>query len=156
MVGVQGYFTSRPALKGYIRVLSSYLQAARQLEVFATFGRMLRCTQRCSLRVTYGPTVELRLTETLRISNIGTMMQLAPGVSSATTRKLEEAMGIAQHHDAASGTAQQHVTNDYAARLVSFRCVVAKREMRVCAATRWQGVTLRARWVTLRALLGDA
>lgn len=27
-----GYFTSRPALKGYVRKLSSYLQAARQLE----------------------------------------------------------------------------------------------------------------------------
>lgn len=29
-----GYFTSRPASKGYIRSATSYLQAARQLEAF--------------------------------------------------------------------------------------------------------------------------
>lgn len=30
-----GYFTSRPTSKGYIRSATSYLQAARQLEVLA-------------------------------------------------------------------------------------------------------------------------
>jgi alpha-mannosidase len=30
---------------------------------------------------------------------------------------LEDAMGIAQHHDAVSGTAKQHTTDDYAKRL---------------------------------------
>ena len=30
---------------------------------------------------------------------------------------LSEALGVAQHHDAVSGTAKQHVTNDYAARI---------------------------------------
>lgn len=29
----------------------------------------------------------------------------------------EEAMGVAQHHDAVSGTEKQHVANDYARRL---------------------------------------
>ncbi|XLR57545.1 hypothetical protein S83_008217, partial [Arachis hypogaea] len=29
-----GYFTSRPSLKGYVRVMSGYYQAARQLEFF--------------------------------------------------------------------------------------------------------------------------
>lgn len=30
---------------------------------------------------------------------------------------LGDALGIAQHHDAVSGTAKQHTTNDYAKRL---------------------------------------
>ena len=34
----------------------------------------------------------------------------------AMLQKLEEAMGVAQHHDAVSGTAKQHVTFDYAQR----------------------------------------
>lgn len=34
-----------------------------------------------------------------------------------TTYALGDALGIAQHHDAVSGTEQQHVANDYAKRL---------------------------------------
>ena len=30
---------------------------------------------------------------------------------------VDEAMGLAQHHDAVSGTEKQHVANDYAQRL---------------------------------------
>lgn len=33
------------------------------------------------------------------------------------TFDLGDALGIAQHHDAVSGTAKQHTTNDYAKRL---------------------------------------
>ncbi|KAK2984501.1 hypothetical protein RJ640_016887 [Escallonia rubra] len=71
-----GYFTSRPGLKGYIRMLSGYYLAARQLEFLV--GR--RST---------GP----------------------------HTFSLGDALGIAQHHDAVTGTAKQHTTNDYAKRL---------------------------------------
>ncbi|KAJ9564548.1 hypothetical protein OSB04_000514 [Centaurea solstitialis] len=71
-----GYFTSRPALKGYIRSLSGYYMAARQLEYLA--GRQ-----------TGGP----------------------------NTYSLGDALGIAQHHDAVTGTAKQHTTNDYEKRL---------------------------------------
>ncbi|KAI3671466.1 hypothetical protein L1987_87204 [Smallanthus sonchifolius] len=71
-----GYFTSRPGLKGYVRMLSGYYLAARQLE--AIKGRNKR-----------GPTTEY----------------------------LGDALGIAQHHDAVSGTSQQHVADDYAKRL---------------------------------------
>ncbi|PIN15023.1 Glycosyl hydrolase, family 38 - alpha-mannosidase [Handroanthus impetiginosus] len=71
-----GFFTSRPAFKRYIRFLSGYYLAARQLEFLA--GR--RST-------------------------------------SANTDGLGDALGIAQHHDAITGTAKQHTTNDYMKRL---------------------------------------
>ncbi|OVA09673.1 Glycoside hydrolase family 38 [Macleaya cordata] len=71
-----GYFTSRPAFKGYVRMMSSYYLAARQLEFFK--GR----------------------------SNSG-----------PNTDALADALAIAQHHDAVTGTEKQHVADDYAKRL---------------------------------------
>ncbi|XP_050232389.1 probable alpha-mannosidase At5g13980 [Mercurialis annua] len=71
-----GYFTSRPALKHYVRMMSGYYLAVRQLEFFK--GR----------------------------SNTG-----------PNTDSLADAMAIAQHHDAVTGTEKQHVANDYAKRL---------------------------------------
>ncbi|KAG8385026.1 hypothetical protein BUALT_Bualt04G0180100 [Buddleja alternifolia] len=71
-----GYFTSRPALKRYVRMMSGYYLALRQLEFFKGRNRP-------------GPSTDL----------------------------LGEALAIAQHHDAVTGTEQQHVANDYAKRL---------------------------------------
>ncbi|KAK9678800.1 hypothetical protein RND81_11G233900 [Saponaria officinalis] len=71
-----GYFTSRPAFKRYVRSLSGYYLAARQLECL--FGRR---------------------------------------ATSPNTFSLGDALGIAQHHDAVTGTAKQHTTNDYMRRL---------------------------------------
>ncbi|KAL0464040.1 UNVERIFIED_CONTAM: putative alpha-mannosidase [Sesamum latifolium] len=71
-----GYFTSRPAIKGYVRTMSGYYLAARQLEFFR--GR---------------------------------------SKSGPTTDSLADALAIAQHHDAVTGTEKQHVANDYAKRL---------------------------------------
>ncbi|XP_074275155.1 putative alpha-mannosidase At5g13980 [Silene latifolia] len=71
-----GYFTSRPALKRYVREMSAYYVAARQLEYF--IGK----------------------------SNLG-----------HSTDALADALAIAQHHDAVTGTEKQHVANDYAKRL---------------------------------------
>ncbi|XP_020533563.1 alpha-mannosidase At3g26720 isoform X2 [Jatropha curcas] len=71
-----GYFTSRPAFKGYVRMMSGYYLAARQLEFFKG-------------RNSLGP----------------------------NTDKLADALAIAQHHDAVSGTQRQHVAADYALRL---------------------------------------
>ncbi|KAF6993710.1 hypothetical protein CFC21_010565 [Triticum aestivum] len=67
-----GYFTSRPTFKGYVRMLSGYYLAARQIEFL---------------------------------------------VGGSFTSSLEDALGIAQHHDAVSGTAKQHTTDDYSKRL---------------------------------------
>ncbi|KAJ0454737.1 putative alpha-mannosidase [Helianthus annuus] len=61
------YFTSRAGLKGYVRMLSGYYLAARQLEVMTGRNKT-------------GPTIDY----------------------------LGDALGIAQHHDAISGTSQQH------------------------------------------------
>ncbi|KAL7257217.1 hypothetical protein ACSBR1_011026 [Camellia fascicularis] len=71
-----GYFTSRPAFKGYVRMMSGYYLAARQLEYFK---------RRSS--------------------------------SGSNTDALADALAIAQHHDAVSGTERQHVAADYAKRL---------------------------------------
>ncbi|KAI5057211.1 hypothetical protein GOP47_0027226 [Adiantum capillus-veneris] len=73
-----GYFSSRPGLKGYVRILSNYFMMARQLETFVR-------------RRPNGP----------------------------NTDALEEAVAIAQHHDAVSGTEKQHTANDYARRLAA-------------------------------------
>ncbi|XP_006661627.2 alpha-mannosidase-like [Oryza brachyantha] len=71
-----GYFTSRPTFKRYVRMISGYYLAARQLEFLV--GR----------------------------SSLGLF-----------TSSLEDPLGIAQHHDAVSGTAKQHTTDDYSKRL---------------------------------------
>jgi len=71
-----GYFTSRPSIKGYVRSLSAYYLASRQLEFL--MGRIH---------------------------------------SGFGTDSLADALAIAQHHDAVTGTEKQHVANDYAKRL---------------------------------------
>ncbi|GAU34202.1 hypothetical protein TSUD_209840 [Trifolium subterraneum] len=75
-----GFFSSRPALKRYVRILSGYYLAARQLDFFAGFA-----------------------------GNRSTTVH--------NTFELGDALGLAQHHDAVSGTAKQHTTDDYAKRL---------------------------------------
>ncbi|NXB04666.1 MA2B1 mannosidase, partial [Cnemophilus loriae] len=76
-----GFFSSRPALKGYERLSSGFLQICSQLEALA--GPLARD----------GP--------------------YGPGDSSV----LREAVAVAQHHDAVSGTERQHVADDYARQL---------------------------------------
>ncbi|KYQ93883.1 alpha-mannosidase [Tieghemostelium lacteum] len=71
-----GYFTSRPALKGYVRQNNALLHVMEQLLV---------------------------------TSNSQSMVQ--------DIMVMRQAMGVLQHHDAVSGTEQQHVADDYAERL---------------------------------------
>ena len=74
-----GYFTSRPALKAYIRDMSSYLQLCKQVDVWNYF--------------------------------------IGKNLIFGNASMLADAMGIAQHHDAVTGTERQHVAYDYAQRL---------------------------------------
>ncbi|XP_010246825.1 PREDICTED: alpha-mannosidase isoform X2 [Nelumbo nucifera] len=104
-----GFFTSRPALKRYVRMLSGYYMAARQLEFLV--GRRS---------------------------------------SGPHTFSLGDALGIVQHHDAVTGTAKQHTTNDYAKRLaigaseaesvvnLALSCLVSSRSGNQCAASATQ------------------
>ena len=73
-----GFYTSRSALKRYVRKTSNFLQGIRQLVSFT----------------------DLNDTKTMSALN-----------------RLERAMGVVQHHDAVSGTENQHVANDYSKRL---------------------------------------
>ncbi|XP_060071726.1 lysosomal alpha-mannosidase-like [Ylistrum balloti] len=74
-----GYFSSRPALKDYVRRTNNFLQVCKQMDAIA------------ALEDTDNSTYEIRI--------------------------LKEAMGVAQHHDAVSGTEKQPVAYDYAQRL---------------------------------------
>ncbi|TKY55925.1 Alpha-mannosidase protein [Spatholobus suberectus] len=99
-----GFFTSRPALKRYVRMLSGYYLAARQLEFL-----------------------------------------VGKKSTKYHTLDLGDALGIAQHHDAVSGTAKQHTTNDYAKRLAfgaskaeavvssSLACLTSKQSSDQCS-----------------------
>jgi hypothetical protein len=53
----------------------------------------------------------------------------------AAFNELEDALGIAQHHDGVSGTAKQHVANDYAKRLHS-----ALARVSTCSTTKLRNV----------------
>ena len=69
-----GFYTSRPALKRYVRVSSAFLQVARQIEVWT-------------------------------------------GSNGNGTMMLWDAVAIAQHHDAITGTEVQPVAYNYALRI---------------------------------------
>jgi hypothetical protein len=78
-----GYFTSRPALKGYVRETSALFTAARQLQAW-----------------------------------------VAPPADTGSSNPLyllESSLGVAQHHDAVSGTSKDVVAKDYARRLAQGR-----------------------------------
>eukprot|EP01116_Phalansterium_solitarium_P019911 TRINITY_DN5728_c0_g2_i1.p1 TRINITY_DN5728_c0_g2~~TRINITY_DN5728_c0_g2_i1.p1 ORF type:complete len:1012 (-),score=366.51 TRINITY_DN5728_c0_g2_i1:80-3115(-) len=77
-----GYFTSRAAIKGFVRSRTNLLHAVDQL--FATIPSRQQVNFQQSLQ---------------------------------QIQTLSQALGVAQHHDAVSGTEKQHVAYDYAERL---------------------------------------
>lgn len=93
-----GYFTSRAAFKRFERVASSFLLAARQIDA-----------------------LWLTTTTTTTTTSFLSKGEMEDGVRSKSNSNplfaLEDALGIAQHHDAISGTAKQHVANDYSKKL---------------------------------------
>ena len=93
VVRVTGYFTSRPASKGWIRDATAFLQASRQLEVLSPHHTRTGSSQ--------------------GLPRAAADSQLVGPGSDA----LEEAVALLQHHDAITGTEKQHVANDYHRRL---------------------------------------
>jgi hypothetical protein len=86
-----GYFTSRPALKGYVRTTSALFGAVRAAQSVAVAKAQSKSNSKSK--------------------------SVSSSSSPASLETLEEALGVAQHHDAVSGTAKQHVAFDYARRL---------------------------------------
>ena len=80
-----GYFTSRVALKGFVKDMSRFTQAARK-----------------------------HLSE-LKISGASDIVKDNAKPIEEAIWGMEMALGILQHHDGVSGTARQHVTDDYIA-----------------------------------------
>jgi len=78
-----GYFSSRVALKGYVRKTGKFLQALKRLATQVTWQK----------------------TSAYVLKNF-------PVIDSAIL-DLENAMGILQHHDAVTGTETEEVTTDY-------------------------------------------
>jgi len=102
-----GYFSSRAASKGYIRSATAYLQAARQLEAYVGKG---------------GGAEELSTSSSstsdhVRSSSVKNSDNSRYSTFESTTEALEEAVSLCQHHDSITGTAKQHVANDYHSRI---------------------------------------
>ena len=84
-----GYFTSRAALKRFERVASSFLHAARQIDAIAS------------------------------LSQSDAWSDSYKDIRDGALYPLEDAVSIAQHHDAVAGTAKQHVADDYSKKLAN-------------------------------------
>jgi len=102
-----GYFSSRQSLKRLERVGSSFLHAATQIDsmmklYFSWYKNepIPRVKERVKIKSTLGKPTRV------------------PSWNSSPFYSLEDAMGVAQHHDAVAGTAKQHVAYDYA-KLIS-------------------------------------
>ena len=118
-----GYFTSRPALKGYMRSLSSYLNMAWQLLALAHGGSAPPKGEGEGGGEGEG--------EGESEGGGGGEGGGEGEGEGGSIDALEDALGIAQHHDAMTGTAKQHVAFDYARRLAAG---VAKAEPLVATA----------------------
>ncbi len=99
-----GYFSSRPSLKRFERVGSSFLLAVRQIEsLFLPNTNQSIKELSSNLRV-LADNDKFRDNEKLVCGH-------------HTMHQLEDAIGVLQHHDGVSGTSKQHVAYDYAKRL---------------------------------------
>ena len=101
-----GYFASRPSLKLDIRKSGALLAAAKQLAALESLSGSLSGKASSS-------------------SSLSSTSSSSSSSSWASALdELEEAVALGQHHDAVTGTSQQHVACDYAARLARGRAAV--------------------------------
>jgi hypothetical protein len=109
-----GYFSSRQSLKRLERVGSSFLHASRQIE------SMLKL-QFSHLDGAYEHIINKR--DPAGRSKLAAETLWSESLSNTNSWNdsplytLDDAMGVAQHHDAVSGTSKQHVAYDYAKRI---------------------------------------
>ncbi|CAK7334227.1 unnamed protein product [Dovyalis caffra] len=122
-----GFFTSRPALKRYVRQLSGYYLM--------------------ELEVPGGERITSIMATLAEFSHLARQLEFLVGKKSTgpNTYRLGDALGIAQHHDGVSGTAKQHTTNDYEKRLAigaleaeatvssAMSCLVSNKSRDQCA-----------------------
>lgn len=83
-----GYFTSRPALKGYVREMNNLLQVCKHMEAFSQILGLKRNTEANTRRLSEYTYIVGK--ETGEVFNFQHLFLL------------EEAMGVVQHHDAVS------------------------------------------------------
>ncbi|KAL7538827.1 hypothetical protein ACHAXR_008811 [Thalassiosira sp. AJA248-18] len=108
-----GYFSSRQSLKRMERSGSSFLHAARQVESMAKLQSSLTADGAGNAEETIAATedkaqVHSPWTETLASDSAW---------NNSPLYTLDDAMGVAQHHDSVTGTSKQHVAYDYAKRI---------------------------------------
>jgi hypothetical protein len=97
-----GYFSSRQSLKRLERVGTSFLHAARQIQ---------------SIRELQGAEASPVKRELNSDSSESELIPKLRSWNESPLYKLDDAMGVAQHHDAVAGTSKQHVAYDYAKRI---------------------------------------
>lgn len=97
-----GYFTSRAGFKRVERLSSSILMAARQID-----------------SMTDGLSTDHDKEKASSSSSSSSSTSSCPCSCQTALHVLADASGVAQHHDGVSGTAKQHVANDYTKRLQS-------------------------------------
>ena len=109
-----GYFASRPALKRFERVGSSFLLAIRQIESLHASQDANKMHHKAAATAQLSPNLRALSTHNSKRDDEDEESFFC---GQQTMFELEDAIGILQHHDGVSGTSKQHVAYDYAKRL---------------------------------------